>query len=792
MKQIQKFLFVALLLCLHAQLMAQYITLKGKQFYDQSGQPFYPVVCNYIVELAYDPTSSTSSTSVDYYVLQPYISYGLENHGYNDISGVTLQDGPERIKADFIKLRNMGFNTVLVMGLDFHKLNTGSFTHGGGGGYFKTRIWATVDFGNHIDIIPNYSSSTGTFATQILPKFHQLLDIAQDAGVNLMFLCGRDWLSNTMYNAADYEEYLLNLANELKDRPELLAYILDHESSYFKDGDAGSAGCGYCDGCTPCPAPLRTGVKKEICGYFGNWHDAIKAVDSHHLVTTSSTDIVSAIMDYDPGILKLDFNTYHIYPDAYWKLYEGYDIDKALQRMKNQLYWLHKNSPIPWMITETGVPANIEHNNTHFTCTQSPHNTEDISVRPWVWGDYDDQITFALESQQAVIDCEGSGYAWWQFQNTDWPQCAAGAGTYWHRNFGLLEFGSPTASGGGYTYGGPTTTTYEKPLVAAAFRGHIFTKAPATEPSNYYNPFDGVNGTNYTVTGTLSDDNGPVKNGVLTAGNAAPRTIPGIDDYYIQDDAKFDIFTFTHENGNFELVSPIVHQFDLATSTIDLSKFTGIRYSAPGANQIWAGLNPLNFPTLTRQENVFDNDGADIPSPIDNSSSPPFTARHTLTVEDVVIENGGVADFHASVEVDLKPGFESQLGSETVAYIAGVDFDCDKLEYSDHAAYKTEERKLLATDLPENKTIQVSYRLALSSIHVVPNPASDIIFIQTDVPSESFVEITNYTGSLVYANKLFIDKSSPVSIAQFASGCYFVKVNTPEKTETFKLIINKY
>ena len=78
MKSIHKTLFVALLLCLQAQLMAQYITLKGKQFYDQNGQPFYPVVCNYVLELAYDPINNPvhNPLQVGDFILQPYCSYG--------------------------------------------------------------------------------------------------------------------------------------------------------------------------------------------------------------------------------------------------------------------------------------------------------------------------------------------------------------------------------------------------------------------------------------------------------------------------------------------------------------------------------------------------------------------------------------------------------------------------------------------------------------------------------------------------------------------------------------------
>ncbi|MCX6198073.1 MAG: T9SS type A sorting domain-containing protein [Bacteroidetes bacterium] len=810
MQQIQKILFVALLLCLQAQLMAQYITLKGKQFYAQDGAtPFYPVVCHYIVELAYDPINYplNNPLHVDDFELQPYSSYGAENtdgdyaDGFDDSNHDLMAKGEARIKADFQKMVDMGFNTVCILGLDIKKMEcTNSYNTGG---FFPARTWPgpslyfySCDF--HLTLSDYNIFCKAPYATDynfqniVLPKIKRLLVIADEVGINLMMRTGYGFTSHENAQADDYADYLAALADKLKGYTRFFAYDIDQEAGLFwaaNDPDVCHDNNKW--------IVYKADTKTRVCETTAQFYDAIKTADPNHLVTMGDCDIARDIMHYDQTILKLDFNSLHLYPDQ--NLFENYNNVAATNRIIMELYWLNRNSPIPWIIGETGVPANIDRGANHLTCDEGgAYYNADISVAPWVWGDHTDQTEFALQTQQAVLNYGGSGYSWWQFQNTWWPHCGNGAGTYTHRNYGLLDFGVPDYNGGVFSYAGDDL---EKPFVNLAFTDNTIktANAPATEPDGYYNPFGGNHATNYTVDGTITDGNGPAKGGVIKAANNIDKADPRYD-------LNFEIFTFTHDDGNFELISPIGHIYDQATHTIDYSKFTNeVSYSAPAASHAqsaWSSVTLVQdndtlslyhgtFPALSRQLNVFDNNGAAIPNPIDNSNSPKTnTSRHILTVEDVVVEDDGVADFHASTEVDLKPGFESQLGSQTDVYIATVDFDCNTLTDGTNA-FKTDGKKMLHVTEHPNKSIEVTYRLQNNSIKLIPNPTTDVVNIVTEQTGIAQVEITTYSGAIVFANKLTLQNTTPLSLTNLASGCYFVKVATNIQTEIFKLIITK-
>ncbi len=795
MKNIRNALLVALLLCTQAQLMAQYITLQGKQFYDQSGNPFYPVVCNYVLELAYDPVNNPvhSPLQVGDFVLQPYCSYG-SNPGssnpnfstYDDYNGnITglFAKGPDRIKADFMKIKEMGFNTVRLFGLDFTKDNTT-------GGHFYTREYPNVVTDLDIPVTYPYSSNSN-FQNVILPKIHQLLDIADTADLNVIFLSGRKYLSNTSANATDYANYLSALSTSLNNRAELLAYDLDNEAHWFTGYNENGSWI------TP-----RTTVKNDICNYTAQWKATIKAADTHHLVTMNNTTMNGDIFDYDPAVMSLDFNSYHLYPflkNFAW-LYPTYSSansiatrQAALNVIEAQMYWLHNNSSMPWMIGEIGVSAY----STSAYISGDNCAVGNYSVVPWVWGTYADQTDFALQTQQMVKNYEGCGYSWWSFMESNWVSCSY-PDAFDGKHLDLLNLGDPSYNSGTgvFSY---TGTGLEKPLVDDAFGINTVTtaNAPADEPASYYTPYGGSSATNYTVAGTISDGNGTIKDAIIKGGNN--------DNLHLVEFPyqKFEVFTFSHENGTFQLVAPFTHVYSTTDPTLDFSRFVGdIKYSASAASVgtfNCSGLPSLpsggsnitnqTFAVLTRHANVFDNSVGSVSSYTVNSGNSPATktGRHVLELNTVTVTNTGTADFHASVEVDLKPGFESVTGSQTVVYIAPVDFNCNELT---SPVYKTDETNELSKEDLVQKSIEVSYGLLPTSVRLLPNPASDVIFIETDAAANCNIEIANATGNAVYKNSILIDKPFPISVSSFASGCYVVTVDALGKTEHFNLIVN--
>ena len=86
------FFVIPLIFGLYINTYSQYITLRERQFYDETGQPFYPVMCNYMLDITYPP-----GVLSDLY-LTPIAGYGLtSDHDY----GPAVSDNMTQILNDF-------------------------------------------------------------------------------------------------------------------------------------------------------------------------------------------------------------------------------------------------------------------------------------------------------------------------------------------------------------------------------------------------------------------------------------------------------------------------------------------------------------------------------------------------------------------------------------------------------------------------------------------------------------------------------------------------------------------
>ncbi len=61
----------------------QYVTIEGRQFKDENGEGFYPVVCNYEADIIHD--------SVGNYNIAPSGAYGV-NWGYDCVPMTTCRE----------------------------------------------------------------------------------------------------------------------------------------------------------------------------------------------------------------------------------------------------------------------------------------------------------------------------------------------------------------------------------------------------------------------------------------------------------------------------------------------------------------------------------------------------------------------------------------------------------------------------------------------------------------------------------------------------------------------------
>jgi len=78
--------------------------------------------------------------------------------------------------------------------------------------------------------------------------------------------------------------------------------------------------------------------------------------------------------------------------------------------------------------------------------------------------------------------------------------------------------------------------------------------------------------------------------------------------------------------------------------------------------------------------------------------------------------------------------------------------------------------------------------ISVGSIKVYPNPATNFVYVET-TDETTGISIVNIVGQTIrFINHT--DKIQKVDISSFETGIYFVKVQTIDKTELFKIIVN--
>ncbi len=838
-----------LFLCMVEVSHAQYVTLKEKQFYDQSGQPFYPVICNYWVHMNTDyPRNDQTSPlrqskgyctncAVSHFEIQPECRYGSTRN-----FEASFTNGDEVIRADLTKMVEMGFNTVRVFGFQFelHDHNDCNSPYvndrfNSGGRYICRQYTVPNDvdayfwWGEPLRAQWPYTNDP-VLQNIVLPKIHQFLDIAGSVGIKVILLTGGGAISSSdgsvpatgpisTTNKApcvrpdqeasraaqvnEFKEYHEALAFALKNRTEIMAYDLFNEQGF------GTAFYTEINGMSYYLERIDT-RKQKICENTTLWYDAIKAVDPNHLITIANTDIRD-VFNFDAAMMKLDFNSFHIYPNWETRAFENYNKTLAMNRLRAEFYWINNTSPIPWVLGETGAAAWTaagqdvfgQDSNQALPSYTTTHVNENLSTMPLIWGNFDEQTAFAQQSQSLVINYGGNGYAWWSFQDAaeasgfDIP----GNDPNYHW-VNLLENGDPAwVNNNHYEYTTAVNNDIEKPLVNSAFTANtVYTKnAPADQPADYYNAWSGQY---YTIHGYVYDNYGyPIKDAVVHGSNRwAHEAIreENIEDFQLQFNELFgfDVYTFTNADGYYQLKAPVTGS--VPPLRYDYTKFDFIRTSAPGASVAeWYPTYPANGANYTysnqvlqfnieRQQGIYDKGVANIT--INSGENETYAARHKLITQDVLAYAGGSGDFYAGVEVEVKPGFDAREGSEVFLHTAMVKPECNL-----SPSHKTDETYRMKKAQTRQKQIDAHYNLPASEVRfaLMPNPANDYISIATSLPVLGTVSIYYVDGSVATPPTSLTGLSTSMPIGHLPAGCYEVRIKSDTETKSFKLITIK-
>lgn len=647
---------------LRSQTNSGYVYLSGKQF-KINGVNFYPMVINYSVKLI-------SNGSGGFYLSPQPSSCITWDSNIQDFTCGTPTSCMNKLQSDMTKMVSMGFNTIRV-----------------GIGVKNQNGVLASDYG--VQLSPPY--------TQHFAYIDQLLSIISASGLKVIFGTGGGSKIDLISN--DYKNYLSALSSHLKNNTTVFAYDLFNE---------------------PIGADV-TQDKNIICGMVRDWYYSIKYNAPYQHVTIGLSGIED-VLGWDPGIMTLDFISFHPYP-----------ISRTnWTNVERDLKWFSKVVKTPWIIGETGFGG-----------------TDQIITPPCtnVGSEYD-QKQYALFTLQRSQDCSSSGYSWWVYQEFKYDDCP---------NLGAIQnyYGLKQRS--------PNDLNKQ---AATAFQNFVLNpiNSNCISPSNYYNS---NNYTTFEVSGTIHDQNGnPIKDAVISG-------------WKIVTSGGSFFTTLSDDNGNFTLYTdnvghPIVQ---IAISCYGGSKYsTGWFPNGIPSNNINVSLNTHIPSSDITVNNVT----------ISNNQTQDYNASNSINFNTFTNDGNGVIGGQTRAKsnniIKLNTGFKAKAGSYFRAYNGPVFMNCSnssfKNENSDHPSYYPPLKKDYQIDTtiilsPKNEKEETIFS-------VYPNPSSGkftIVANQSKSDNSSSIEITisDIIGNIVSHVSANNNHSETVDFTNQPQGIYFIK-----------------
>jgi hypothetical protein len=161
------------------------------------------------------------------------------------------------------------------------------------------------------------------------------------------------------------------------------------------------------------------------------------------------------------------------------------------------------------------------------------------------------------------------------------------------------------------------------------------------------------------------------------------------------------------------------------------------------------------------------------------------------------IDHNGVGKFIAGNEVDLLPGFETELGAEFEAYATEsiASYKYMKLEYtpdcSNHVAAIKSDSNFIVQNVSKEKSLTENKDIFGSEIKIYPNPNNGKFSIM--VPqnqSTATMSVSDMLGNVILS-KQFTGQFAEADISAFAGGVYLLKINAEGRVYTQKIVYGK-
>lgn len=751
------FLCTLLLMTLCIQTQAQsYITLEGKQFYDQAGNPFFPMVMNYHADILHDGVAPTPN-----FKAVRSTAYGSKGCEYFE-GGYTWTNCESSLEHDFTKIKEMGFNTIRLIVTPNRKDGVYGFQFYSK--YFNDICNNSTKYLFDFPSTNYYSQDAVTFFNLV----GHVLDIAWSQGIHVIYLCSDHSSDNfndrftTYDDALDYANYLSALAFHIKNKPALLAYDLYNEPGWVW----------WKHNISPKP------YKHETCNYVNMWYDAIHQQDDNHLITIGGTDFGDAIY-YDGTTMKLDFISMHLYSNT--KIFESYNQTTFTNRALDMIYWCSNALQRPWIIGETGFTSAPD------ACINN--NGEATN------GTYAQQEDFVSALLPAIRDCGGSGFSWWCFQDLHYycippslcssvtlENICTGTPTPTERvgqnYFGLLQYGDPDLIGGDPA-NGYYTSAIEKPAADVFRNFNPNTQGTCVAPTaQFYNPFNHPSHPNEISGVIIDDDTGqPIELAVVNA-----LTEVGIKNN--GDLISHWHYTFTNDNGEYTIIP-----YDYLPSTPNTSLIDKIEIGAIGAESVISN-NPYSLFWITGLKRDFYPYDENINSLIVyNGTQADLRGYNTLTAGgNIEFRSGSSVEMSARNEIQLNGNLTAFTGSEVHIFTDNMFPDCVDFtgfrELSGPAA--VEESKTVRSLEIELRFIKPKPEF---DVDIKPNPGYGRFYLESSETGlvNARIELYNSSGGLIF-EKIAYESPFLVNIESLPAGIYTLKIQNNDQA-VFKKIV---
>lgn len=293
--------------------------------------------------------------------------------------------------------------------------------------------------------------------------FQGLEDVVQNARQHHLRIM---LLIKAPMNDYQLEQFTISMLQRFSNEPTLFAYDFMNEPLYFD------------------PVELRD--KKDALRLVTGWKKMMTQHAPNQLFTIGFSEPIE-VFEWDPSVMPVDFVEFHTYHPL---------------RVPSEVYWYSHYVGKPWMIGETGLPA----------------DNDSIS--------YIEQAEFMQQAYQLVRDAGGCGFGWWEFQEI--------TNTHFEAQYtGLLnhEGRTTTADGKHVIYGSL------KPAAAVVKELASYQPKAQSRPVNYYNM---MGYKNICITGTILD--------MRTRKPIEGAVVRGWNEWW-----SVGMNTFTDENGHFTL-----------------------------------------------------------------------------------------------------------------------------------------------------------------------------------------------------------------------------------------------